>query len=220
MSLHIDAWNIEARPWGWLRLREISGEGPTVYLHFTYAGPAGKERLDLQEVVMQSGAGEPLSARTWRRIPLSQIEQLLTQTLSLANSAPTQSTAEAGKQALASFRSSDVDPPTLDDLDRYFAATEDATVMYFQPVASGMLVSDGGELPPGRVPHLKPPEGRLTDEFLSDVAETYRWVTSTKYPPAPAIAEMTKVPVRTVHRWIYEARKRGILPPARPGRAG
>lgn len=220
MGLAIDQWNVEARPGGWLRLRETSGTGPAVYLHYAYGGPAGQERLDLREVVMRAGSDEPLSARTWRRIPLLQIERALTLTLRLARSAPTAETEEAGRAALALFTEG-IAEASLDHLDDYFAATQDATRIYFHPMPSGMLVSDGAEgLPQGRIPQLHAPEGRLTDEFLTDVADVYRWVVATGQAPAPAIAEMSSTPVRTVQRWIYEARKRKILPPARPGRAG
>lgn len=220
VALQVDQWNIEIRPWGWFRLRELSGDGPTVYLHFTYDGPPGQERLDLAEVIMRAGTDEPLSARVLRRVPLVEIEKSLMVLLGLARSAPTDTTAEAGAAALALFTPSDVEPPALTALDAYFETTRDLTRLLFQPMPSGMLVSDGAAFPPGRVPQLKPPEGRLTDDFLRDVAEVYRWVTLTDRSPAPAISEMCGTPVRTVHRWIYEARKRGILPPARSGRAG
>jgi len=34
------------------------------------------------------------------------------------------------------------------------------------------------------------------------------------------LAEANGVPVSTVHRWVKEARRRGFLPPGRPGRSG
>ncbi|MEU0069551.1 hypothetical protein ABZ027_08400 [Streptomyces sp. NPDC006332] len=227
MALGIDQWNVEVRPWGWLRLREQSGGGPSVFLHYQLAGPSSQERLELQSVVMRSGRDEALSGRIWRRIPLSQIEETLTSLLvQLPFNAPTESTALRAMQARESFMEgsdlSDIEaPPTLDELDRYFDATEDIATVFFNPIPSSSLVSDGGEgLPTGKVPQITPPEGRITDDFLGDVAEAYRWFTEAKRPPAPAISEISGAPVRTVHRWIYEARKRGILPPARTGRAG
>lgn len=69
-------------------------------------------------------------------------------------------------------------------------------------------------------PAVTAPEGRLTDEFLKTVADAYLWMTVSGRHPAPSIAEMAKVPVSRVHRWVCEARKRGFLPPSRPGRAG
>lgn len=226
MGLGIDQWNIEVRPWGWLRLREQSGDGPSVFLRYQLAGPAKQERLELQSVVMQGGANEALSGRVWRRIPLSQIEETLTAWLvHMPFHAPTEAVARNAAQARETFMSgsdlAEVESPSLDFLDEYFDQTEDLATMFFKPIPSESLVSDGtGDLPAGRIPQIKPPQGRLTDEFLTDVAEAYRWFTDAKKAPAPAISELTKVPVRTVHRWIYEARKRDILPPARAGRAG
>ncbi|MFJ4201564.1 hypothetical protein ACIP2Y_18275 [Streptomyces sviceus] len=226
MGLGIDQWNIEVRPWGWLRLREQSGGGPSVFLHYQLAGPTRQERLELQSVVMRGGESEGLSGRVWRRIPLSQIEEALTAWLVHAPfNAPTESVALNALQARETFMSGsdvgEVEPPSLDFLDEYFDQTEDLATIFFNPMPSGMLVSDGEDgLPAEKVPQISPPGGRLTDEFLSDVADAYRWFTDAKKAPAPGISEMAGIPVRTVHRWIYEARRRGILPPARAGRAG
>lgn len=228
MSLQIDQWNVESRPGGWFRLREMSERGPSVYLHYQLTGHSGQERVDLTSVVMRAGGEEALSGRVWRRLPLSDIEKMLAITL-VGPPPPIGDAARAWAQMRDAFTAgtkafpahADIKPPSLDALDEYFEATADIAVMYFNPMRSGMLVSDGAEgLPPGRIPHIKPPEGRLTDDFLNDVAEAYRWFTETGSPPAPAIAQIADVPVRTVHRWVYEARKRGILPPARTGRAG
>lgn len=220
MDLLTDVWEIDVRPGGWLRLRERGG-GPSVYLHFAIAGTAGQERIDLRSVVMLAGGDEALSGRIWRRIPLSQIEAALARTL--LTEMPTEAARYGQAQARDAFTSgleafeieAKIKAPSLDTLDEYFEATADIATMFFSPVPSGMLVSDAG-----RIPQLKPPEGRLTEDFLRDVADVYRWATDMGQSPGPAIAELAGVPVRTVHRWVYEARKRRILPPARSGRAG
>ncbi|MGX9887363.1 hypothetical protein [Streptomyces sp. NPDC002276] len=204
MALASGEWRIEFRPWGWVRLREEGG-GPDVYLRYDLTKSGSHTRLDLQDVVIRAGeADDALSARTWRRIPFSTIEMYLT-----ATNADDIITADC-----------ETIPPSLDDLDRYFDVTKSfGTFSVTEP--SDRLVSDGAGAEPQRpMPQVKPPAGRLTDEFLEDVADAYRWFIEAKTAPAPAISEMAKTPVRTVHRWIYEARKRGILPPARSGRAG
>lgn len=160
----------------------------------------------MRAVVLKADEGEQLSARLWRRIPFSQLERMF-------SFAPM-------VEALTSPTPADVDAPTLDTLDAYFEATRDMVSM-FGSINSDVFVSDEQEgHPPGKIPIIKPPQGRLTDDFLRDVAEAYQWFAEAKQPPAPGIADIAEVPVRTVHRWIYEARKRGILPPARTGRAG
>ncbi|MGW5427928.1 hypothetical protein ACWET9_12010 [Streptomyces sp. NPDC004059] len=218
MTLHIDQWAIDVRPWGWIRLRELSDQGPTVYLHYGVVGSQGQERLDLQAVVMRSGSGEALSGRIWRRIPFAEIERALTFTIVNPPSGGTESMERAYTQARESFTEGTEGfvPPSLESLEDFFEATEDVALIHFNPMPSGMLVSDDE----GRLPQIKPPTGRITDDFLQDVADAYRWYADRDQAPAPAIAELSGTPVRTVHRWVYEARKRGILPPARAGRAG
>lgn len=222
MALRIDQWHVEARPGGWLRLRESSGQGPAVYLQYMLSGPTGHERLDLQSVVMQAGSDEALSGRTWRRIPLSQVEQMLWLLLVYLPFNGPEKWKDAGVSERELFNSSvsDVTPPSLDSLDAFFEATEELE-MLGASLPSDMLVGEAVDgLPAPRIPRLHSSDGRLTDDFLQDVADVYRWATATKRSPAPAIAEIAEVPVRTAQRWVYEARKRDILPPARTGRAG
>lgn len=221
MALHPDNWNVEYRPGGWIRLREKSGDGPTVFLQYRLAGPPKSQRLDLQTILMQAGGEESVSGRTWRRLPTTTIESSLNVVSILLPNNPPPEPKGIG-EAAARFRDTFFDfsdeTPTLDALDAYFDQSEPV----FTPgeLESDMLISDGlGDMPAGRVPRIKPPEGRITDEFLQDVAEAYRWLASANRPPAPGIAELSGAPVRTVHRWVYEARKRGILPPAKVGRS-
>lgn len=71
------------------------------------------------------------------------------------------------------------------------------------------------------LPALEPPAGhRMTDGFLRDVARAYAIAARKGIPPAPAIAEGAGVTARAVHKWIYTARKRGIMPPGTRGRVG
>ncbi|WP_406444585.1 helix-turn-helix domain-containing protein [Streptomyces sp. NBC_01613] len=57
---------------------------------------------------------------------------------------------------------------------------------------------------------------RIDDAFLTEIARQYAEHVAARRMPAPAIAETETAPVRTVHRWIYEARKRGLLSPGTP----
>lgn len=205
MELRELAWVVEARPGGWVRLKET--DGPSVYLHFQQDGTAGQERFDLKTAVMKAGGDEVLSGRSWRRVPLLDVERFI---------------AHPRVRAALTFPCEEPPPAVIDELDAYFDAGElpghPSETGY---ISSGMLVSDEpAQASAGKLPVLRPSEGRLTDEFLRDVADAYRWYTEAKQPPAPAIAEQLGVPVRRVHRWVSDARKRGFLPPARPGRAG
>ncbi|MGW5742894.1 hypothetical protein [Amycolatopsis sp. NPDC003861] len=70
-------------------------------------------------------------------------------------------------------------------------------------------------------PVLDPPQGsRITDDFLVRIRSAYALCLRRGLPPAPTIAELTAVSPRTVHKWVYTARARGIMPPGQRGRAG
>jgi Family of unknown function (DUF6214) len=66
---------------------------------------------------------------------------------------------------------------------------------------------------------LKRPAGRrIPDGFYRQVAETYRGATARGLRPRLAIAEAAGTSTDVAGRWIYEARKRGHLPPTTPGK--
>lgn len=96
-------------------------------------------------------------------------------------------------------------------------------------VVDSFLAQTGGSRPPrypfdswngeddedaGEIDLELPEDGRLTDEFLSDVARAYDTAIARRESPAVAIGRAVDVSPRTVHRWVYTARKRGIMPPA------
>ena len=61
---------------------------------------------------------------------------------------------------------------------------------------------------------LRVPEGQpKPDSFYGEVARIYGEVTVNTARPAAVIAEANSVPVSTVHGWIKEARRRGLLAP-------
>jgi hypothetical protein len=65
MAVHIGTWQLEVRPMGWTRISDNMG-GPTVYIQYAIPESAADTRLDMQAVVMEAGAEEPLTGRTWR----------------------------------------------------------------------------------------------------------------------------------------------------------
>lgn len=191
MASNEGSWLLEWRPQGWARLSEEGGE---VRVYLQYLRDDGG-RLRLHSVVMASDA--PLSVRTWRRIPFAQLENMLN--LFPQMPSPTDETPA----------------PDLAGLDSFF----EATAGDYRNVKAHLADVLEGQ-PSGDMPLVKAPNGRLTTEFFEELASAYTWLVDAQRPPAPAIAEMANVPVRTVHRWISEARSRGFLPPAQRGRAG
>ena len=58
------------------------------------------------------------------------------------------------------------------------------------------------------------PDG-LSDEFLARVGRAYVAASLRGEPPNKTIAADVHTSPRSVERWVYEARRRGVMPPAR-----
>jgi hypothetical protein len=64
---------------------------------------------------------------------------------------------------------------------------------------------------------LRAPEYGLTDDFLREVADAYASAVARHEHPAKTLARQTGFDARTVHSWVYKARKRGIMQPTKRG---
>lgn len=98
------------------------------------------------------------------------------------------------------------EPPT-------YTATATSTLPALGQAAAGGRPDGGLRL---TVPETRP----YPDEFYREVAAAYIWFARTTKRPAAEIAERAGAPVKTVHGWVGEARKRGHLAPGRRGKAG
>jgi hypothetical protein len=58
------------------------------------------------------------------------------------------------------------------------------------------------------------------DRFYDEVASVYRDLARVTARPVAELASANEVPPTTAHRWVREARRRGKLPPGRPGKPG
>jgi len=58
------------------------------------------------------------------------------------------------------------------------------------------------------------------DAFYDAVASAYRALATSSARPVADLADANDVPVTTAQRWVKEARRRGLLAPGRPGKAG
>lgn len=67
---------------------------------------------------------------------------------------------------------------------------------------------------------VMPPNGELTDAYLSKVVKAYLSAVEHGLAPSPTIAADTGAQVRTVRSWIHKARQRGLMPPGVRGSAG
>ncbi len=85
-----------------------------------------------------------------------------------------------------------------------------------------LLAPDRPEVRDSDVLRLEPPgpEG-LTDNFLDQVRRAYyAAIGSGTRPLVPALAKSAGVSPRTIERWVYEARRRGVMPPGQRGARG
>ena len=63
---------------------------------------------------------------------------------------------------------------------------------------------------------IKVPKGRKRpDSFYREVASLFSIAAASGSRPAERIAKANRVPPSTVHRWVKEARRRGVMSPAR-----
>lgn len=74
---------------------------------------------------------------------------------------------------------------------------------------------------PDDPPPLQAADGRVTDDFLREVARAYSAALQRgDRRPAVTLAEQAGVTVHATRKWILTARQRGIMPPGRAGKAG
>ncbi|MEV4508056.1 hypothetical protein AB0K00_03750 [Dactylosporangium sp. NPDC049525] len=95
-----------------------------------------------------------------------------------------------------------------------------------RPVAPPVAVDAGWEMvePALAVSRAAPAAGGRSrgrpDVFYREVADVYLDFAQDSPRPACDLADQHGVPVSTAHRWVKEARRRGFLPPGRPGKTG
>lgn len=192
---------------GWIRLDDPGLPGP-LYLRFA---PGAEGRWHVREMYLD-GEERPIEAADLRRLPLAAIE-----TVALA---------DGGGNVIASkARLPGADLSTLAS----HCATSFGTAEHWVADSFRAQLPGGASLhvPKAKQPRrpkragvapLPPPEHGLTDEFLRHVAAAYVAAVGAGRNPAPELAAQSGRPVRTVHRWIYTARKRGLLPAGRNAR--
>ncbi|MCW2736099.1 hypothetical protein [Nocardioides sp.] len=179
----------------------------------TYVRLSDVDGIDRVTEIYIDGRGEAIQPGAIRRFPLAVLEQWLSTWSSkarrgvagpdLSRLASHFGTTWGDRQAtihnwvalswFAQYPKSDIRQPRMGDRSRNAAPTE--------------LV-----LPPLR---LQAPEAGLTDGFLSDVGKAYDAAIARGLPPAVTIADLAGVTKKTAQSWIYKARKRGLMLPAK-----
>ena len=217
---------------GWIRVQSDESPG-WVYLRLGDDGHGWRTR----ELYVDAGE-DVIPAVALRKLPLARIEALAVQgegSERLAKSmrwpgpqlsvmAESFTSRHIGKRRNCETCGSPVDPKhgrSLDWLETSWWAQfdhPDVQVRVRRP--SRPRTELGERKAPPAPPPLSAPDDGLTDEFFEQVRAAYDAAVDGGRPPAPTLAVQARVPTRTVHRWVYLARKRGIMAPGKPGRAG
>jgi hypothetical protein len=152
---------------------------------------ASDGRLEVVELLVRSN-GETLTTDDLRTIPLRTIEAQANQKLRSI----------IIKKMIATKLA-----PLEADVKRFLAPITAAEKEHDEPAVSPRLPKPNSQ-------------GRYPGDFYERVAAAYRSLVLTESNPATRLADVNKVRVSTVHRWIKEARRRGHLAAGRPGKAG
>ncbi|MFJ9217885.1 hypothetical protein ACIRJL_17235 [Streptomyces sp. NPDC102383] len=204
-------WRLLCAPGGWVRVFRPADQ-VVVYMRLRETSNTPTGRLNVHTVVMDHE--DPISTHVWRYVPFQAVEDTINSTL----------TDPLWEGVLDDFREQlDSEPIQVGKLESLFGTPEEiASLDSPDPVITRTMFVLGDSQDPGEEPPpLTRPAGRITDDFLSDLARSYRWlVASGESAPASVISKQTGAPVATVRRWLVNARQRGMLPPGRRGRAG
>lgn len=210
-------WHAIFAPGGWARVKTASGD-TTVYMRFTSTGEGAAQRLNVHTVVMESLS--PISTHVWRTVPFEAIERVANDQRGILNG----QIGGWNPPRAALLSEAESEPLDLEVLERHFGTAEE--IAEHDDRTNGLIHPHGFDLddlvgPGEEPPPLKRPADGITDEFLGTLTRRYRWlVDSGNTTPAVQLAEESSTPVATVRRWVWTARKKGLLPPGRPGRAG
>jgi hypothetical protein len=199
---------------GWVRY-VIPALQTEVRLRFTEI----EGRLEVEEISIRGGG---LTGEDLRALPLGSIRELANSPFWL-NRVRSHTRQAAGEPVDLEGRAETADSSTGGlsvDEERVDAVVRPATVAIGIQIPQVHASTDRPRKPRMK---FRIPEGRRKpDDFYRRVAEAYSWLRGYEQSRSPAsdLAEINGVPVTTVHRWVKEARRRGLLGPGRPGRAG
>lgn len=185
---------------GWCRVAGDRGLDAAVRFAESRSG-----RFVAREVAMAAEGG--LSGGDLCRVPLARIESWAN-----AHGAHTVRAGVASRVLL-----SDAERDTVDDRERAGPAmrAEWGTTSEAAAGQASMLALTGGPELVVVEPAVRP----RPDEFYQRVADAYGLAAAGSHKPAVVVAEASGVDVERIHRWIKEARRRGLIPPARRGAA-
>lgn len=195
---------------GWVR---FTRGDDSVFVRFDDRGG----RLTAVDLLFSSDRG--IDAKTIRRFPVARLEATankhLAEHIRERMRWPGPLVREAAALYATSFGSQAPDHWAKQMLQGQLPGSPYPKVMGVKPKPTA-----AGPAPPADLIVKVPVSRAYGDDFYQSVADAYLAAASGSNRPAKEIAEVNDVPVATVHRWVKEARRRKMLPTARPGKAG
>ena len=211
---------------GWLRYE--ASDCPPTYLRFL---PGERGRWLLRELVIDSSERDPLTAATLARVPVAAIEAYVNgdkrmharlvnylNVLSPVGGPPTGSNvALLASHYATTYGAALRDKVAADPAADWCALAALTTTEGAKHVVKKRRPVKRDELPVDADYRLTNPPGPdgLSAEFLDQVRRAYVAATFRGEPPNKTIAADVDASPRSVERWVYEARKRGIMTAAR-----
>jgi hypothetical protein len=209
---------------GWVRY--AADGGPVAYLRFM---PDERGRYLLRELVLDSEGGAPVTTAAVQRLPLAQVEAFVN------GDAATRAVLDA-RRALVAPVGGPADGSNVAVLASHYATTygrTDPTTNWCAAAQAATYDDAPRKVRRRAAPaapraeidrdyHLDGPPGAdgLTLNFLTRVARAYVAALARGEAPNQTIARDVTTSPRTVERWVYVARQRGIMPPGRKGARG
>lgn len=213
---------------GWVAVDDVGLPGPL----YVRVAPQPDGRLRLVELYLDaSQSGSPLAGDDLRQLPIGRIEGLVNDNADAVRArlglpAPDLST-------LASYYGY-----TFGDLGREIESRDWVGLSFACQFDQDAYAEPLSELPSFARPSKQArawdgvrevesdfrltsgPADGLTDAFLNDVRRAYAAALARGERPNVSIAEQTGAPLKTVQRWVWIARQRGIMPRGRRGVPG
>ncbi|MDQ6853363.1 MAG: hypothetical protein M3046_06675 [Actinomycetota bacterium] len=208
-------WKFVIGRGGWLR---VEGPDLPVVLYVKVVADERTGRFGISE--LHIAGAEPLTVEGLRAVPLARLEAAVNEPWmagTLRDALRQPETLEAAELPGAALSTVVWEPPADEEPQTLIGSGVSAEgkggsfAAYYSNEA--MVVTFPAESPSLK---LKVPKTRKRpDEFYAEVAAAFSMAAATGSKPAVRIARANRQPVSTVHRWIKEARRRGLMTPAR-----
>jgi hypothetical protein len=175
--------------WGRVFAVEFDVIGVVVFVRFGRSGPEDGDPVEIRQLDLCATVGGGLASRVLREVPIARWEAAVNN----------QDIRTQMEPLLPDYWTKLAERAQLPgrEWDVFFNAAPDE---FPKPYRPRLRV----RVPSGTV--------RRPDSFYQQIAERFLYLQAHSRRPAQELADANEVPVSTVHRWVKEARVRGLLP--------